>query len=561
MAGVFLRDYLVDPEDFQPLESNCIGKGGQGEIYKVGSTKDPSLIVAKKVCIIGECDKCDPSWTLKQQKDFFGEVEILAKTQYPSIMELIGFYIFHNPEPNECGDTLEETQSITPMLFTRFMGKGSLADHLKAKKNQIDPMFDATQKMIIIYGIAKGMAFLHKNKIIHRDLKPENVLLDDDFNPHICDFGLARNTASNSLMFSQVNFTPIYQAPELFDDKAEEGVMVEFGTAVDVYSFAIMVIYIITGEIPYSKIKNPYMIAKSVQNDVRPKIPDTIPAAFAKLLEDSWSTNPAVRPSFDQIVECFNNGVFFADDLEVDRIEEYKQIFGDSDQDGGTISPQAYFEQGKKLRSEKKYEEAFTCFTKAAKKNYPEALLAIARCYKTGHGVPKDSVKSLEFYKKAAETGNAEAQYGYAMILEKEVKNGNNDISSDVISEYYKKSSDQGHIPAQHHYGTILMKQSGMQSEGLELLKTAANEGYIRSQMALGKHYKKKNPKMSFNYISIAASAGDPKAQFILGQLYAKGHGVDKNIDVAMKWFDDARESGYDAKEIDDVIKRLNKKK
>ena len=51
---------------------------------------------------------------------------------------------------------------------------------------------DDTQKLIILYGIAKGMSFVHKKGCVHRDLKPANILLDANKYPVICDFGLAK---------------------------------------------------------------------------------------------------------------------------------------------------------------------------------------------------------------------------------------------------------------------------------------------------------------------------------------------------------------------------------
>lgn len=79
------------------------------------------------------------------------------------------------------------------MIITDFIKKGSLSILIDSKKRGIyDPLWDATRKLIAIYGIASAILYHHSHQIIHRDLKPDNILMDNDLYPKITVFGFSK---------------------------------------------------------------------------------------------------------------------------------------------------------------------------------------------------------------------------------------------------------------------------------------------------------------------------------------------------------------------------------
>ncbi|XP_039146697.1 leucine-rich repeat receptor-like serine/threonine/tyrosine-protein kinase SOBIR1 [Dioscorea cayenensis subsp. rotundata] len=122
-------------------------------------------------------------------------------------------------------------------LVSEFKPKGSLYDVLK--KGQLD--WPARYK--IAHGIASGLEylhFIHKPCIIHRDMKPENILLDDDLNPRIADFGLAK-VEDGSFVRTRLAGTLGYIAPEYYNGMA-------CTHKCDVFSLGVILAVLVTGK-------------------------------------------------------------------------------------------------------------------------------------------------------------------------------------------------------------------------------------------------------------------------------------------------------------------------
>ena len=167
--------------------------------------------------------------------------------------------------------------------------------------------------------LAEGMAFLHTQEIMHRDLKPENVLLDANFLPKICDFGVARLMKEGGHQFTMTGQigTPIYMAPEIIVGNRNR-----YGRGADVYSFGILLWAMWHRDIPYKNLiltenLDAFQLAQRVSRGLRPayaaqaaagsptstptRADGPMPQKYADLMEACWQHDPAERPSFSEV--------------------------------------------------------------------------------------------------------------------------------------------------------------------------------------------------------------------------------------------------------------------
>ncbi|KAJ9162685.1 hypothetical protein P3X46_022441 [Hevea brasiliensis] len=159
-----LSTILAATNSFSP--ANKLGQGGFGVVYK-GKLSNGKEVAVKRL-------SKDSGQGIDEFKN---EVLLIAKLQHQNLVKLIGCCI----------------QGEEPMLVYEYMPNKSLDSFLFNETRR--SILDWRKRFDIIVGIARGILYIHQDsrlKIIHRDLKTSNILLDEEMNPKISDFGLAR---------------------------------------------------------------------------------------------------------------------------------------------------------------------------------------------------------------------------------------------------------------------------------------------------------------------------------------------------------------------------------
>ncbi|XP_048566233.1 cysteine-rich receptor-like protein kinase 10 isoform X1 [Triticum urartu] len=198
-------------------KENLLGQGGFGPVYK-GQLPDGMEIAVKRLA----------SHSGQGFTEFKNEVELIAKLQHNNLVKLLGCCI----------------QGEEKLLVYEYLPNKSL-DFFIFDENRTT-LVDWEKRRVIIEGIAQGLLYLHKHsrlRIIHRDLKASNILLDQDMNPKISDFGLAKIFSSNDTQGStkRVVGTYGYMSPEY----ASEGI---YSIKSDVFSFGVLFLEILSGK-------------------------------------------------------------------------------------------------------------------------------------------------------------------------------------------------------------------------------------------------------------------------------------------------------------------------
>ncbi|KAL6140898.1 hypothetical protein ACLB2K_059190 [Fragaria x ananassa] len=199
---------------------NLLGQGGFGYVHK-GILPNGKVVAIKQL----------KAGSGQGEREFQAEVEVINRVHHRHLVSLVGYCI----------------SGAQRLLVYEFVSNNTLEFHLHGKER---PTMTWPMRMKIALGSAKGLAYLHEDchpKIIHRDIKAANILIDENFEAKVADFGLAKLALDTDTHVStRVMGTFGYLAPEY----ASSG---KLSDKSDVFSFGVVLLELITGHQPIDK--------------------------------------------------------------------------------------------------------------------------------------------------------------------------------------------------------------------------------------------------------------------------------------------------------------------
>uniref|UniRef100_A0A7N0UVF8 non-specific serine/threonine protein kinase n=1 Tax=Kalanchoe fedtschenkoi TaxID=63787 RepID=A0A7N0UVF8_KALFE len=288
--------------------SAMLGEGGFGCVYR-GFIKNPDNkqidVAVKKLGGRG----------MQGHKEWVTEVNVLGVVSHPNLVKLVGY----------CAE--DDERGIQRLLVYEYMPNGSVDDHLSVRSKTMLPW---RMRLQIALHAARGLTHLHEDmgfQIIFRDFKSSNILLDENWNAKLSDFGLARLGPSDG--FTHVSTAVVgtmgYAAPEY----VQTGRLTSKN---DVWSYGVFLFELITGRRPLDRNRpkseqkllewvKPYLLdAKKFKLIIDPRLEGnySIKSAqkLANLGNQCLARNPKLRPKMSDVLEIVNQIVEESEGVE-----------------------------------------------------------------------------------------------------------------------------------------------------------------------------------------------------------------------------------------------------
>ncbi|KAG2036692.1 kinase-like domain-containing protein [Suillus americanus] len=203
--------------------------------------------------------------------------------------------------------TTEKFDTI-PALVCPWMENGSLQEYLKIMwHEQLSPKMH--RLFLLLFQVVSGLQYLHHRDIIHGDLTPSNVLIDENGNALLADFGLSRLLGDHETSFFASNSPGAirWAAPEItpLDPEKPDEEISEPNKASDIYSFGCIMMQVLSGQSPYFDISE-HSVPVAKFKGIPPTRPPAIADVYWCYIEQCLSPRVETRPLVEEVLEYIN---------------------------------------------------------------------------------------------------------------------------------------------------------------------------------------------------------------------------------------------------------------
>ncbi|XP_021766831.1 protein STRUBBELIG-RECEPTOR FAMILY 8-like isoform X1 [Chenopodium quinoa] len=272
-------------------QENIIGEGSLGRVYRAEFSNGKVLAV-KKID--------NSALSLQEEDNFLEAVSNMSRLRHPNIVSLVGYCTEHGQR----------------LLVNEYIGSGSLHDMLHFSDDE-SKRLTWNARVRVSLGTARALEYLHEvclPSVVHRNFKSANILLDEEFNPHLSDCGLAAlNPNTERQVSTQMVGSFGYSAPEF----ALSGI---YTTKSDVYSFGVVMLELLTGRKPLDSSRprseqslvrwaTPQLhdidaLAKMVDPTLNGMYPAKSLSRFADIIALCVQPEPEFRPPMSEVVQA-----------------------------------------------------------------------------------------------------------------------------------------------------------------------------------------------------------------------------------------------------------------
>ncbi|KXN87457.1 Protein sevenless [Leucoagaricus sp. SymC.cos] len=258
-------------QNVKRTESYYFACGGFADLFKGQWTRQSGEVLLVVIKQVRRCTWNDKAAAERARKRFLREAELWAKLHHPYIVPFYGI-IFEREFPG---------------LVMPYYKNGDLTEFLRK--------YPQTDILDLITQVAAGLEYLHTmrpNPVVHGDIKASNIMVTDDRHARLADFGVAKMLYVSGYTTTSIGGSCRWMSPEILEGSDPSATV-----ASDIWAFAMTILQLYTGKVPFGNLKNDATVIISLTRGYLPQQPPEIEDSLWALLKRCWVTEAFKRPA------------------------------------------------------------------------------------------------------------------------------------------------------------------------------------------------------------------------------------------------------------------------